>query len=135
MSDKHIGYSITPLAKKLGLKPGAKLVLMNEPQDYFDKLEQSPSSFDLLEVNNNDKADFIHVFSHSSDQLTEQLSLVVPVLERDGILWISWPKGIKTYNREHVREIGLAAGLVDTKVAAFDEQWSGLKFVYRLKDR
>jgi hypothetical protein len=134
MSNDPTGYSGTPLGKKLGLKPGMSLLVINAPTEYFDKVEIPKSEF--LFVNKQDqKADFIHVFATDSDELANQLEKAIPSLKPEGMLWISWPKGVKTFNREDVRSIGLATRLVDIKVAAFDEKWSGLKFVYRVKDR
>ena len=134
MTTQPSGYSGTLLAKKLGLKPNMNIILMNEPADYFNKIEMPKTAFNIIKSEKSN-TDFIHLFSTSTEQLTNQLSEAIPALKHDGMLWISWSKGVKTFNRENVREIGLATGLVDIKVAAFDEQWSGLKFVYRTNDR
>lgn len=82
---------------------------------------------------------FIHLFVHKQSELAEALPTYVPLLTKTGMLWVSWPKGasgVKTdLKREIIRETILKTGLVDIKVASFDEKWSGLKFVHRVKDR
>ena len=132
------GYSSTPLAKKLGLKAGMTAVCLNAPAHYNDLLAPVPHPItwheQLLPG-----LDFIHFFTKSQQELGEQLPLLEAALAKDGLLWISWPKKAAKVatdlNGNIVRELGLATGLVDVKVAAVDEVWSGLKFVYRVKDR
>lgn len=131
------GYSKTPLTKKLGIKTGFKLLLRNTPDHYFDLLLGLPEDTVVLE--DLQPADFIHLFCTHSEELSKLGPLLKSQLKKDGLMWISWPKGkskIPTdLNRELIREHGLGIGLVDVKVAAIDEDWSGLKFVYRLTDR
>ena len=83
--------------------------------------------------------DFIHVFSTSQSELRRSFPSLKKRLEKNGLIWVSWPKGASKIETDldgnHVREIGLKNGLVDVKVCAVDDDWSGLKFVYRLKDR
>ena len=133
------GYSGTPLAKKLGLKPGANVLIQNSPKAYFQFFEDAPEELIFSRENSIESIDFIHTFCASTDQIEEVNNLLKPRLKKDGILWISWPKGgskIKTeLNRDIIRAYFLANGLVDIKVASIDEDWSGLKFVYRLMDR
>jgi hypothetical protein len=82
------------------------------------------------------KAGMIHYYTDSKSDLEKQFPALKKLLAADGTLWISWPKGKTTdLNGNIVRDIGLKNGLVDVKVIAVDEIWSGLKFVYRLKDR
>ncbi len=85
------------------------------------------------------KADIIHFFTTSSKTLEHEFLSLKNNLATDGMLWISWPKGQSNLptdlNENIIREIGLKHGLVDVKVAAIDDTWSGLKFVYRIKDR
>jgi hypothetical protein len=132
-------YSGTPLARKLGVKSGDKILLHNTPKNYFQLFVEVPP--DTKEVNGSisESADFIHVFCTSSDQLEAVVEKLKPALAKNGMLWISWPKGSSAIpnnlTREFIREYLLDNGLVDVKVAAIDEDWSGLKFVYRLKDR
>jgi len=133
------GYSQTPLAKKLGLKPNYKVLFYNRPTHYFNLFEDFPESITELSHIKTHTADFIHIFCTSLVELESLIVKFKPALKLDGTLWVSWPKGsskIKTdLKREPLRELILSKGLVDIKVAAIDNDWSGLKFVYRLKDR
>lgn len=133
------GYSGTPLAKKLGLKKDFKVLMYNMPDNYFNLFKDLPSSFEVLGELNPQSADFIHLFCIWSNELKDIILDYKRALKKDGLLWVSWPKGsskIQTdLNRDLIREFVLSIGLVDVKVAAIDEDWSGLKFVYRLKDR
>ncbi|HVH88856.1 MAG TPA: DUF3052 family protein, partial [Terriglobales bacterium] len=134
---KAAGYSGTPLYKKLGIKPGHKAWFSGFPHGYESELQKT-GSFQTVGKLTKD-LDFLHLFTSSRAELTQALPKLSRALKADGILWISWPKkssGVKTDLDENVvREIGLKAGLVDVKVCAVDETWSGLKFVFRLKDR
>jgi hypothetical protein len=140
------GYSGTPLIKKLGLKSGMALAFVDAPLNYMDTLGRLPDDAVVIwELNAHALADlgipldFIQFFAHEKSILEAAFSALKSTLPPDGILWISWPKKaskVKTDLDENViRELGLANGLVDVKVAAVDEVWSGLKFVYRLADR
>lgn len=131
------GYSKTPLAKKLGIKENTCVLGYQLPADYIQKLQPLPEGVRTTETLQ--ESAFIHLFVHQQSQLTTALSTYVPLLTKTGMLWVSWPKvaaGVKTdLKREIIRAAVLKTGLVDIKVASFDEQWSGLKFVYRVKDR
>lgn len=132
------GYSGTPLLKKLGIKPGFRIYFVNAPDGYLALLGDFPP--DVIQVADLDAPlDFIQVFSKSAVELTDQFPILMKALRPNGMLWVSWPKKaakMPTYlNEDVIRQIGLAAGLVDVKVIAVDEVWSGLKFVYRLQDR
>lgn len=133
------GYSKTPLAKKLGIKSGYTIWLLNAPNYYLNLFEDLPEDIDIIESTDNISVDFIHAFFTSENDLKTTIQNLKALLQINGLLWISWPKGkskIETdLNRDLIRHIVLNAGLVDVKVAAIDEDWSGLKFVYRLKDR
>ncbi len=133
------GYSGTPLVKKLGIKPGFSILLHQEPAHYFDLLSALPPDITLLDEPEDESADFIHLFCSTFAQLEGIAETYKAALKKDGLLWISWPKGksgIPTdLKRDPIREYFLSIGLVDVKVAAIDEDWSGLKFVYRKKDR
>jgi hypothetical protein len=132
------GYSGTPLVKKLGIKPFFEMYIQNPPKDYMDWLHPLPEDVQLKNKLSG-ALDFIHLFV--SDRKTFQASFVKAKikLKKDGMLWISWPKkssGVSTDLDENViRDFGLAQGLVDVKVCAVDDVWSGLKFVVRVKDR
>ncbi|MEM7369543.1 MAG: DUF3052 family protein [Bacteroidota bacterium] len=133
------GYSGTPLLKKLGIKPDTQLLWVDAPSQYTDLLGPLPKDIQFLTEEGKEQADFIHVFMLRKDQLANQLLRLKPRLKKEGMIWISWPKqrsSISTdLNRETIREAGLETGLVDVKVCAIDADWSGLKFVYRKKDR
>jgi hypothetical protein len=132
------GYSGTPLLKKIGIKSGDRLLFCNEPSNFRSTLGELPDKAIVvrsarLEVN------VAVLFSDRQSHLQKNFPVVAKSLQQNGMLWIGWPKkssGVATdLNENLVREIGLANGLVDTKVCAIDETWSGLRFVIRLKDR
>jgi hypothetical protein len=133
-----IGYSKKSLIEKLGIKPGFQLLILHAPEQYDLTLGPMPPN-----VNNNPDLDtpldFIQFFTKSNLELSLEFPGLKKRLKPDGMLWISWPKGsssLKTdLNENLVREIGLKNGLVDVKISAIDEDWSGLKFVYRIVDR
>jgi hypothetical protein len=129
------GYSGTPLPKKLGIKDGFRIALHNLPADVGSELEEAFAKCQL----SRDRLDFAMIFVKSQSELEKHFSRFSKKLAPTGMLWVSWPKktsGVPTdLNENVVREIGLEAGLVDVKVCAVTEIWSGLKFVIRLKDR
>ncbi len=134
----NAGYSKKTLSQKLGIKQGYIISLINPPEDYGHLLFPIPpdcSIFDELI----EPSDIIQYFASGKETFKKDFTKLKSKLKQDGSLWISWPKGsskIKTdLNENVIREIGLAEGLVDVKVIAVDEKWSGLKFVYRVKDR
>jgi hypothetical protein len=131
------GYSGTPLPKKLGIKAGFRVQLADAPAEV--RAELSEALADCSIVKQGDALDFVMVFTQSRTQLTKEFSRLAKRLAPAGMLWVSWPKkssGVATDVGENVvREIGLDAGLVDVKVCAVTDVWSGLKFVRRLKDR
>ena len=139
------GYSKTPLAKKLGLKTGHKALIVDSPNHYFDLLAPIPDDIDFtdeFEGIENESQDFIHVFAFDLETVKKYFEICKPLLKKNGSFWFSWPKKTssfppeqKSLKREPVREAGLAIGLVDVKVAAIDDNWSGLKFMYRIVDR
>ncbi len=132
------GYSGTPLVKKLGIKAGAKLYINGAPPHYFDLLGSLPEDV-RISPRLSGEFDFIHIFAQQRARLTAQLAKVIPHLQPDGMVWISWPKGTSKLetdlNGGLVRELGQAAGLVDIKVCAVDDDWSGHKFVIPVADR
>jgi hypothetical protein len=134
------GYSGTPLIKKLGLKPGKRACFLNASEDFPKILGPLPVGIQLIQrLPKTQSLDFIHFFTKKRSKLEKSFSKLKAALNWGGILWISWPKGTSKVptdlNENIVREIGLDEGLVDVKVAAIDETWSGLKFVFRIKDR
>ena len=132
------GYSGTPLVKKLGIKPGQRIALLSGPPGYRKTLGALPDKVNCAEQLG-EKLDFIQLFATTQADLKRRFKEAQRCLAANGSLWISWPKkssGMATdLNENLIREIGLGLGLVDVKVCAVDETWSGLKFVYRLKDR
>jgi len=132
------GYSGTPLPKKLGIKDGSRITLVNAPKDFESELGELP---DNVQVNKRPakSLDIIIFFVLTERALALDFAKLAAKLTASGMLWIAWPKkssGVATdLSEQRVRQIGLDAGLVDVKVCAIDETWSGLKFVYRLKDR
>lgn len=135
---KSAGYSGTPLAKKLGIKEGSAIQLVNQPETYFELFTDFPASVQIV----NDttiKKDLIHYFTKSASRLQNDIGQLRNEIRENGMIWVSWPKkasGVETgLNGNIVRGIGLQNGLVDVKVCAVDETWSALKFVIRLENR
>lgn len=132
------GYSGTPLPKKLGIKDGFHIHVQDAPCEISTELKASLSRCKAIE-DANTPIDFAMIFTKSKATLPKEFKRVAKQLAPGGMLWISWPKkssGIPTDLTENVvREIGLAAELVDVKVCAVTDLWSGLKFVRRLNDR
>jgi hypothetical protein len=130
------GYSGTPLVQKLGIKPGARVHLVNAPPDFADTLGRMPDNVKLVARGT---LDFGMLFVRHARELEKRFGALRDRLESSGMLWITWPKkssGVASDLTEDViRDIGLRAGLVDVKVCAVDATWSGLKFVRRLRDR
>jgi hypothetical protein len=132
------GYSKNPLIVKLGLNAGMSARFVNVPDHYCDLLGPLPDNVKIIKSARG-SADFIHLFVPSETELTERLPALKKQLTKTGMLWVSWPKKSSPLFRDvtesTVRELGLRIGLVDVKVCAVDEDWSGLKLMYRLKDR
>jgi hypothetical protein len=132
------GYSGTPLVQKIGIRPGHRIILRNHPASFLKDLGKLPEGAAALERLSG-KADVIVYFTDKRAALEKDFSGLASALEQNGMLWVGWPKkasGKPTDLTENVvREIGLDRGLVDVKVCAIDETWSGLKFVMRLRDR
>ena len=136
------GYSGTPLPKKLGIKPGFRVYLANAPAEVQAELREALAACEARrnEVSkNSEPLDFAMLFAKSPAGLSRQFAQLAKLLAPAGMLWVSWPKkssGVATdLDGNEIRAIGLAAGLVDVKVCAVTEIWSGLKFVRRVKDR
>ena len=132
------GYSGTPLIKKLGIKEGFRVAFVGAPNDFDNELGPLPAN--VSKIARPQKAmDFVLLFTKSASALQRDFPKLAKTLVPNGMLWISWPKkasGVPTdLSDNNVRKIGLEAGLVDVKVCAVTEIWSGLKFVYRVEDR
>ena len=134
------GYSGTPLARKLGIKEGHRVTVLGGPEHFPDLLGELPAGARLGEgLPEHDRADVIVLFGREADALGEAFREAVGSLEPDGGLWVGWPKKSSSLETDldkgRVRRIGLDAGLVDNKICAIDDDWSGLRFVYRVEDR
>jgi hypothetical protein len=131
------GYSGKPLIAKLGIKPGSTIAILGAPRGYDRQLGRLPEV--RRRSTTTGRLDFVQFFTTEKHELERRFATLARSLTPAGMLWISWPKkasGVATDLTEDViRAVGLAHGLVDVKVAAVDDVWSGLKFVRRLKDR
>jgi hypothetical protein len=133
------GYSGTPLAKKLGFKEGFRVGFVNPPRGFQQELGSLPGGVKISVARLPKPLDLILFFADSQQILKREFPKLARKLRKNGMLWIAWPKkasGVATdLSDNSVRKIGLDAGLVDVKVCAVNDIWSGLKFVYRLEDR
>jgi len=132
------GYSGTPLAKKLGYKPGFLVSLINAPGNYGSLVEPLPEGVILIETAK-PNSDLLHFFTNSRDELFRGLAQYRSAIKQDGTIWVSWYKKAAKLPTEitedTVREAAFPLGLVDVKVCAVDEKWSGLKLVIRKENR
>jgi len=132
------GYSGTPLLKKLGIKPGHKLVLINQPENYFELLEADVTN---QFCNKNEVPDLIHLFTVTKKEFESEMKRLDQVIEKNKkiVIWVSWYKkssGIVTdVTEDTIRNFALKNGLVDVKVCAVSDSWSGLKLLVPLKSR
>ncbi|MEP6743767.1 MAG: DUF3052 domain-containing protein [bacterium] len=126
------------MAKKLGFKEGFRAGLVNPPKEFWKELGALPNDVKIMAPLTK-PLDLIVLFADSQQTLKTEFSRLASKLSKNGMLWIAWPKkasGVATdLSDNSVRHIGLDAGLVDVKVCAVNDIWSGLKFVYRLEDR
>ncbi len=133
------GYSETPLAKKLGIKEGFRLGFVNAPKGFKKELGPLPAGVKISVGHLPKPLDLIILFTDSTRTLKIEFPILAEKLTANGMLWIAWPKkssGVLTDMAfDIVQQTGLQAGLVDVKICAVNEIWSGLKFVYRIKDR
>jgi len=135
---KATGYSGTPLARKLGIKEGFKIRLVDQPDYYFDLFTELPETLTILK-DKKTKKNLIHYFTKSAAALHKDIVALRNEIEPNGMIWISWPKKASKITtditEDTIRELALTNGLVDIKVCAVDEVWSGLKLVIPVKDR
>jgi len=134
------GYAATPLARKLGIKAGARVLLDAAPPSFEDLLEGLPDAVTLARSMRGTRPfDTIISFNTRATRLSRRLPALVDRLGTNAGLWIAWPKRTAALDTDlrdaAVRAAGLETGLVDNKVCAIDETWSALRFVFRLKDR
>jgi uncharacterized RDD family membrane protein YckC len=132
------GYSKRSLVEKLGIPPGARIAILNAPRGYRTTLGKLPPGVRVATAARG-SLPFIQFFTTTRKALEGKFSALVRALAPAGALWVAWPKrasGVATdVTEDVVRAVALAGGLVDVKVAAIDDVWSGLKLVRRLKDR
>ncbi len=130
-----VGYSKTPLVKKLGIKENFTIKLFNQPDYYPSLLEDLPGNVRFVEPNVKQPVHFIHYFALDIKSLKKDLLFLQDSLKQDGMIWISWDKTKSkcsdAVNENLVRSEALKLKLVDIKVCALDETWSGLKLVIR----
>src|SRR5687768_3785293 len=132
------GYSGTPLAKKLGIKPGCRLFVADAPRNYAELVAPLPEGVKLTAKLRAD-TDVVHVFSTRRTKLAEALRSALGKMKREGAIWVSWPKKASRMEtgitEDTIRQLALPMGLVDIKVCAVDETWSALKLVLRKEKR
>src|SRR4030095_1577058 len=132
------GYSRTAVPKKLGVKANQRIALLNEPKDFQKELGQLPPNSQIVK-RLSAPLDLVLLFVDREKILAKQFPAIAKKLSTNGMIWVAWPKkssGVPTdLIFERVQRIGLECGLVDVKICAIDDVWSGLKFVIRLKDR
>jgi hypothetical protein len=132
------GYSGTPLATKLGVKPGSTLRLVGAPGDFEETLAPLPDGVRVRRAGPF-RADVVVLFTTSDATLAGRVEPLGRAVHPDGSLWVAWPKrssGVPSdVTEDSVREVALPLGLVDNKVCAVTDVWSGLRFVVRLADR
>lgn len=130
------GYSGTPLAKKLGIKPGFRISTPGAPKNFRELLEPLPENVVFVEDLD---VDLIHFFTKERHELEKELPRFLAAMPSDGMIWVSWPKKAakvpSDITEDVVRDVALPLGLVDVKVCAIDEVWSGLKLVIRKENR
>jgi hypothetical protein len=134
------GYSGTPLVQKLGIKPLARVTFPNAPDHFATILGPLPEGVCVLGPGYpGGKIDWAVLFCRSRAELEQAFPGLSDTLNDNGALWVAWPKKAAKVatdlTEDVVRAVGLAGGMVDVKVCAIDETWSGLKFVFRLEDR
>ena len=132
------GYSGTPLAKKLGIKAGDAVVLIGAPLGFEDELEGLPDGV-RLRRRAGGNADVVLLFTTAARDLERRFNGLATSVWPDGSVWVAWPKrssGRATdVDENRLRDVGLPYGLVDNKVCAIDDTWSGLRFVWRKENR
>jgi hypothetical protein len=132
------GYSGTPLATKLGIKAGHRVGLINPPDGFAELVEPLPERVELL-AGVRSRRDVVVAFLRERGELESKLAAMAKATFPDGAIWIAWPKRASkvpsTITEDTVREVALPTGLVDNKVCAIDDTWSGLRLVVRRERR
>jgi len=132
------GYSGTPLAKKLGIKGGNRIFLLNAPRNYLQLVSPLPDGVQIApQITSH--TDVIHIFSTKKEELSQALHTCLEKMRPNRMIWVSWPKKSSKVptdiTEDTIREVALPLGLVDIKVCAVDDVWSGLKLVIRKEKR
>jgi hypothetical protein len=132
------GYSGTPLAKKLGIEESHRVGLVNAPDHFADLLEPLPAGVELV-PGVRSRRDLVVAFVRARTELEQKLDAMTRSVFPDGAIWVAWPKKAAKVptdmSEDVVRAVALSRGLVDTKVCAIDETWSGLRLVVRRENR
>jgi hypothetical protein len=127
------GYATTPLAKKLGLKPGHRVTLVGAPRDW--SIDDLPPDVKVVRRRGDSTSDVVIDFAKDAASLKREIASLSKAITPDGTLWIAWPRRAGGHRSDItdtvVRRTALALGLVDVKVAALDDDWSALKMVWR----
>jgi hypothetical protein len=134
------GYSGTPLPKKLGIKPGQRVRFDGAPPEFAVALGELPTPLEIVPPGDGASGlDLVVVFTTAADELRERFASLAASIVPSGMIWVAWPRKASRVptdlTEDVVRRIALDGGMVDVKVCAIDATWSGLKLVYRLKDR
>lgn len=133
-----VGYSGTPLAQKLGIKPGMRCWFLGIPDDIRAEIERDAPALERLN-SPEPPVDLAHIFATSCAALDCELRMLLPLIARDGVIWVSWPKKASKVatdiTEDVIRAVALPLHLVDVKVCAVDDVWSGLKLVIRKEHR
>lgn len=133
------GYSGTPLAKKLGIKAGMTVSTVCAPENYLELVDPLPEGVKVIENAERRDVDVAHLFTNGRNELFSQLAMLRHHIKQDGSIWVSWYKKAAKLPTEitedTIREAAFPLGLVDVKVCAVDEKWSGLKLVIRKENR
>ncbi len=140
MSPEDAGYSGTPLAKKLGIRDGHRVAVLGAPAGFRDRVEPLPSGVRWsASPRGRGPFDVVVAFVRTPAELRRRFARGDALLATDGGLWIAWPKQSSplatALKASHVRAHGLSMGFVDNKICAVDADWSGLRFVVRVRDR
>lgn len=137
-----VGYSGTPLAKKMGITEGMTVLVVNAPANYAELVEPLPDGVEIVKEMHAGRVRSVgiaHLFTNSRDELASELSRLRNLIAQDGAIWVSWYKKAAKLPTEitedDIREVAFPLGLVDVKVCAVDEKWSGLKVVIRKEYR
>lgn len=132
------GYSKKPLAEKLGIKNNFKLYVKNAPENYLKLISPLPDNVTVISRLSSE-IDMVHFFTKSKRELIQEITKQLNKIKQNGMIWLSWPKKASKVStditEDVIRELILPLGLVDIKVCAIDEVWSGLKLVIRKENR